>query len=1588
MCEHTHHQTGRPRPTSYSPIPVLAACGPGYALFIATITIMAILFCPQAAISQVDCSSGDCCDSCLNASNSLVVTYGGPVPSTSPLRHYFHITASVSGMSTAGIALKGTVTVLEGGYIAGNSPFCDGGIDPNGVTCTTCVINETVQVASMGETVIFKLTAITSGSCVGTERYFEVHPYDSPGLPDNPNYGDILCEAEINDPVNAVNGSLYLERTDVVIESDIGSPIVFSRHYNSLEVDTTARWRHSYQYELHESWRSIYNWEAWETLLIGDVVLVEGDGRTTRFRSIGTVNIFGADTVDQPTFRSYDPGYRLEYDLDTEEYTVVTDNGTRLAFEGTGGGTSVHRLTETTDRLGNTQTMTWTDGELRKIYDGNGKELNLTYVEGDLDVLAEIRDKNDNTLVRYHYWKQGETGVEIAVLDSVHYADGSWEYYEPARNAANDIGDYWIEMTETSDGATWNYGYYIDIDNYSKVQSACNSTVQNGEEFDDVEFVMLTYTAPYTATVNGVVGQIYETTVEHNHDATKTTEYYAFQPNYSSRRDLIEIVDNSCGGCGTVFTHDLNGQRTSIEYGNERVDRMRYDERGNMDTLIRNSGTDDSIMTTYEYHESYNLVTKITSPSVALPDSSKRLELFRDLVTGNTDSTIETGWYYNDADSNYACTTRFYYNDDEQLEKIDGPRPADSVLDTVGFVYYDFETDTTRDLKYVKFPYGNTIEFGKRAGIPGSYPWIEDANGVRTEHTYDARGRIASVKENSLASAANQKVTDIDLNFKGEIDSLTLPLGNFYKFHYDTHGHLTSIENRIGEEIRYQYNDMSVMEEAKYYDTTNTYRRVEQYEHNWKSQLIEHNGNEYLYNAMGQVETVILPPISPATVSDSTYLEYDPYGRLESVTEVVANSSTDRVTTEYAYDDHGNLTTVTDPEDNVYSFKYDDRGLLMEETSGEKGTITYRYDEAGNMIKRIDGRNATVEYEYDAMNRLTDIHYPNDPDVSYTYDVAATNGMGRLSSESKTDNSIDYSYDAFGRLTAETHVIGDSSYTTRYAYNKNDGLLSVKNPSGVKYTYEWDTLGRVDSVTAQFGAGEIELIADSILYEPFGGISTIRYANGIVTNYSYDDDGRLDGISTGADSILSREHEYDDMWNVSEIADLITPANDVSYEYTRQNRLRKRTIGTSSLEFAYQSNGNRSSKQSGWAPPMHIVYDYSYTGNRLTSVSRPSPTPRTDYGYDAGGNMLWEVMAYETDTINYYYDDENRLVWVDQDNVNGYNTRSQRQTLTSQGVTDTYLHGHNGLLMTEYQDGDWETDYIYLYGRPIARTTAVNDTIWPEEPDPDPDPWGGRMMAGGIPPLQDWRIETTYSMKWYHNDHLGTPLALTRSNKSIAWEITHESFGQLFSETGNVLENHRFPGQYHDRSTGLYYNQHRFYRPDLGRYLTPDPIGLAGGLNMYGYAGQNPINYIDPWGLRDYSCIETLRIIEEAGDQNLFEAAWNHSGGGKYDYKYRQTDDTFDIGGRVLGADEFGNYLAGYVGFRAGGMLGYNGVRAGGVFYDFKDNLRFDILGMFTDPRPKSDFDWDEDSKEQINAGAIRGLFEEIGITVDHCRCK
>ena len=112
-------------------------------------------------------------------------------------------------------------------------------------------------------------------------------------------------------------------------------------------------------------------------------------------------------------------------------------------------------------------------------------------------------------------------------------------------------------------------------------------------------------------------------------------------------------------------------------------------------------------------------------------------------------------------------------------------------------------------------------------------------------------------------------------------------------------------------------------------------------------------------------------------------------------------------------------------------------------------------------------------------------------------------------------------------------------------------------------------------------------------------------------------------------------------------------------------------------------------------------------------------------------------------------------------------------------------------------------------------------------------------------------VANTSSPKVYYylNNYLGSPQIMTNENGVVVWEAIYKPFGEAdVHPYSSAVNNFRFPGQYYDQEIGLHYNYHRYYNPKIGRYLTPDPIGLQGGINMYAYCMNDPVNMIGPSG--------------------------------------------------------------------------------------------------------------------------------------------
>ncbi|MBZ0331980.1 RHS domain-containing protein [Halomonas sp. ANAO-440] len=229
------------------------------------------------------------------------------------------------------------------------------------------------------------------------------------------------------------------------------------------------------------------------------------------------------------------------------------------------------------------------------------------------------------------------------------------------------------------------------------------------------------------------------------------------------------------------------------------------------------------------------------------------------------------------------------------------------------------------------------------------------------------------------------------------------------------------------------------------------------------------------------------------------------------------------------------------------------------------------------------------------------------------------------------------------------------------------------------------------------------------------------------------------------------------------------------------------------------------------------------TDNRLGQLNG------TRYRYDGAGNLI-ERQQPNGERLTLGYDGANRLVHLVNASDLGY-TREATYRYDGLGrrISKTVRDTNGTTATTHY---GWDGDRIVREENDSQRTTVVYE-------------------PGSFVPM--FRIDDTQQgqvLSAYITDALGTPMQLVTPNGTTRWQAQPDDWAAVKNARGNTAQPIRFQGQWHDEESGLYYNRHRYYDPQQGRYISQDPIGLNGGTNLYGYV-TNPTGMVDPLGLYD-----------------------------------------------------------------------------------------------------------------------------------------
>ncbi|MBX3475898.1 MAG: Ig-like domain repeat protein [Planctomycetes bacterium] len=595
-------------------------------------------------------------------------------------------------------------------------------------------------------------------------------------------------------------------------------------------------------------------------------------------------------------------------------------------------------------------------------------------------------------------------------------------------------------------------------------------------------------------------------------------------------------------------------------------------------------------------------------------------------------------------------------------------------------------------------------------------------------------------------------------------------------------------------------------------------------------------------------------PVSPAPVLDYEYdaqgnptkatqakgqagFNFESKASYDSLSRVKDSTDPKNGVTRYEYNGREDLTQVTDPRNLVTQYPRNGLGDATSLVSPDTGTATHTFDEAGNLKTRTDSRGVLTTHSYDALNRLTQSVYSKagltTQTFDWTYDQTGTGyayGIGRLTSTSHPSGSTQYTYDPQGRLLTDIQRVdaatgGNTAQITEtvsYAYDAAGNITSITYPSGrqVIYTYTDGQLSGIGLAPAANGT-PVSLISQ-VQWEPFGGVKSWNWQmdSGVLANAKvYDTSGRLVRYSMynivrdlsydAADRITAYTH-----YDITSAAP--QPSLDQSFGYDQNGRLTTVSSATASWAIGYDANGNRTSATLNGVASS---YTTEATSNRLSSITNPARS----FGYDAAGNTTNDTAGY-TST----YDAAGRLSTLTKVGVTttySYNGLGQRvRKFSSSGATSTtlFVYDQSGQLLGEYdQAGNAIREYVWLGSTPVAMF----------------------MPNGSNPP----------SVYYVYTDHLGAPRVVTSRSGSLRWRWLAEPFGTTAPETnpaglGGFTQNLRFPGQYADQESGLFYNYFRNYDSTTGRYSQSDPIGLDGGINTYAYVGGNPLQYVDPLG--------------------------------------------------------------------------------------------------------------------------------------------
>jgi RHS repeat-associated protein len=508
--------------------------------------------------------------------------------------------------------------------------------------------------------------------------------------------------------------------------------------------------------------------------------------------------------------------------------------------------------------------------------------------------------------------------------------------------------------------------------------------------------------------------------------------------------------------------------------------------------------------------------------------------------------------------------------------------------------------------------------------------------------------------------------------------------------------------------------------------------------------------------------------------------------------------------TEYKYNAHKQLREIYDPEEGYTRFTSDPAGNLTVLIDPNTNSSSFGYNKDSQVTSKTSADGSTASFSY-TNRRLTWSRSARGIETRYSYDK---NGNLWKIEYSDATPGVTMTYDAFNRPIR----IEDGLGVHTMSYDANSRPMTIDGPwADDTVTFSYDDLGRRRSVAVVNG------LSVTYDYDALNRLTTVT-GNGLTYTYSY----------KGGTNLLEKIERSD--------------GSRTEYTYDavmkrRQKLTNRDRTGGILNEYVYDTfddlgQPTNETVTNGPALQFANLTAATHTYNNLNQAVTLNGSG-TVFAYDADGNMT-KGLTGDGRPFEAVYDAENRLVSIQYTDAAGIVKKRDYQYGADGflGVQKDYADGiltgeqrfiRDGATVLQVRNGANAVERNYLWG--LAKAGGVGALL--------------ALTQGG----------QTYQ---YYSNLRGDITAVVDSAGTMVASYAYDPFGAPLASTGTLKQPMRFSTKAYDEGTGLYDYGYRFYSPQLGRWLSRDPLSEKGSINLYSFSSNNPITKFDPFGAEDY----------------------------------------------------------------------------------------------------------------------------------------